>query len=109
MANGLLLEYPAAREVMRLAVAEAVRVAKRKRIKLNYDDPIQKVESVCKATSTNLSSMLQDVLQRRKTEVDFINGVIVRQGKNTGVTTLVNETLTGLIKTIESSYLKQIN
>ncbi len=105
--NGKLLEYSGTRELMRQAVSEAVRVAKRKRIKLNYDDPIQKVESVCKTTSTNLSSMLQDVLNKKQTEIDFINGAILRQGKSLGLATPVNEVLTNLVKTIEKSYDKQ--
>lgn len=102
--NGLLLEYPGTRELMRSAVSEAVRVAKKKRIRFSYDDPIQKVESVCKATSGNLSSMLQDVLNRKETEIDFINGAIVRQGKSLGIVMPVNEVLTNLVKTIEQSY-----
>ena len=102
--NGLLLEYSETRELMRLAVSESARVAKRKRIKLRYDDPIQKVESVCKATYANLSSMLQDVLNKKQTEIDFINGAIVRQGKNLNIATPVNEVLTNLVKTIEKSY-----
>lgn len=105
--NGMLLEYDGTRELMRQAVAEAVRVAKRKRIRLKYDDPIQKVESVCKETSANLSSMLQDVLNKKQTEIDFINGAIVRQGKSLGIATPVNEVLTGLVKTLEKSYDKQ--
>lgn len=106
--NGRLIEYDGTKEVMRQAVSEAVKVAKRKRIKLNYDDPIQKVESVCSATAPNISSMLQDVLNKKRTEIDFINGAIVRQGKNLSIPTPVNETLTSLVKTIEESYDKQL-
>lgn len=105
--NGLLLEYPYTKDIMRSAVAEAARIAKKKRIKLQYDDPFQKVESVCKNTANNISSMLQDVLQKHKTEIDFINGAIARQGKQLGIATPVNETLTYLVKAIESSYSKQ--
>ena len=102
--NGRLLEYPQLAEVMGWSISEAVRIAKRKRIKLSYDDPIQKVESVCKATAANLSSMLQDVLNKKQTEIDFINGAIVRHGKSLGISTPVNEVLTNLIKTTEKSY-----
>jgi len=102
--NGKLIEYPGTRELLRAAVHEAVKVVKRKRIRLNYDDPVQKVESVCKATAGNISSMLQDVLACKRTEIDFINGAIVRQGKALGIPTPVNEALTNLVKTIESSY-----
>ncbi|MCM8782547.1 MAG: 2-dehydropantoate 2-reductase [Candidatus Omnitrophica bacterium] len=107
--NGRLIEYDGTKEIMRAAVQEAVKVAKRKRIKLVYDDPIQKVEGVAKATAGNISSMLQDVLKKRRTEIDFINGAIVRQGKALNMPTPVNETLTNLIKTIESSYDKQLS
>ena len=104
--NGRLVEYEECRELLRSAVQEAVKIVKRKRIKLAYDDPIQKVESVCKATATNVSSMLQDVLNKKRTEIDFINGAVVRQGKALGIPTPVNEVLTNLVRTIEKSYDK---
>lgn len=104
--NGSLIEHDECRQVMRGSVQEAVKVVKRKRIKLAYDDPIQKLESVCKATGSNISSMLQDVLGCKRTEIDFINGAIVRQAKALNIPTPVNEVLTNLVKTIESSYDK---
>lgn len=102
--NGMLIEHDGTKEILRSAVQEAVKIVKRKRIKLVYDDPIQKVESVCKATAANVSSMLQDVLNNKRTEIDFINGAITRQGKALGIPTPVNETLTALVKTIETTY-----
>jgi len=102
--NGRLIEYDGTREILRAAVQESVKIVKRKRVKLSFDDPIQKAESVCKATAANMSSMLQDVLSKKRTEIDFINGSIVRQGKALGIATPVNEVLTGLVKTIEASY-----
>ena len=72
------------------------------------DDPIQKVESVAKATGANVSSMLQDVLNKKRTEIDFINGAIVRHAKALGIPTPVNEVLTNLVKTIEKSYDKVV-
>jgi 2-dehydropantoate 2-reductase len=102
--NGKLVSYEEARGLLRSAVQEAARVIKRKRIKLLYDDPIQKVESVARATATNVSSMLQDVLNKKRTEIDFINGAISRHGKATSIPTPVNDMLTALVKTIESDY-----
>lgn len=107
--NAKLIESAEAREILSLAVTEAVRVAKRKRIKLTYDDPIQKVESVCKATGSNLSSMLQDVLNKKKTEIDYINGAIVRQAKSLNIPYLANLILTNLVKTVESSNEMKLN
>ncbi len=104
--NGMLIKDDGARQILRSSVQEAIDVVKRKRIKLIYDDPIQKAESVCKATAANVSSMLQDVLSSKLTEIDYINGVITRQGKALGIPTPVNEVLINLIKTIELSYEK---
>jgi 2-dehydropantoate 2-reductase len=106
--NGALLEHEGTKELLRQAVSEATKVAKRKRIKLIYDDTLQKAESVCAATSDNICSMLQDILQQKRTEIDFINGAIVRQAKGCGIKTPVNELLLEIIESIESSYNKQV-
>jgi len=102
--NGKLLEFEGTRKILREAVTEATRIAKRKRIKLIYDDPLAKVEAVCEATANNISSMLQDALRKKRTEIDYINGVIVRQAQELGVPAPVNSLLVELVKTIEASY-----
>ncbi|MFA5117107.1 MAG: 2-dehydropantoate 2-reductase [Candidatus Omnitrophota bacterium] len=107
--NGRLVEFEATRQILRDAVTEAVKVVKKKRIKLIYDDPLAKVEAVCEATSANVSSMLADVMNKRRTEIDFINGVIVRQGMSMGIPTPVNWVLTNLVKTIEGTYKTRVS
>jgi 2-dehydropantoate 2-reductase len=102
--NGRLIEFEGTRRILREAVTEAIRIAKRKRIKLIYDDPLAKVEAVCEATKENVSSMLQDVLKNKHTEIDSINGVIVRLGQELGIPVPVNSVLLDLVKTIEASY-----
>jgi 2-dehydropantoate 2-reductase len=102
--NGKLIEYEGTRRILRDAVTEASRIAKRKRIKLIFDDPLAKAEAVCESTQNNFSSMLQDVLRKKRTEVDFINGVIVRLGQELGIDVPTNKFLLDLVKTIESSY-----
>lgn len=100
--NGSLLESEYTRSVMRDSVTEAVRVAKKKRVKLIYDDPLAKVEAVCEATAANYSSMLQDILHKKKTEIDFLNGVIVRHAKELGIPVPVNAVLVNIIKALET-------
>ena len=102
--NGRLTEFEGTRRILRGAVTEAIRVAKRKRIKLIHDDPLVKVEAVCEATAANISSMLQDIMRKKRTEIDFINGVIVRQGQELGIPVPTNALLVDLVKTIETSY-----
>jgi 2-dehydropantoate 2-reductase len=70
---------------------------------------LKEVVYVCKKTKNNLNSMLQDVIKKRKTEIDFINGAIVKEGKYVNIATPVNHMITELVKAIEEKYEKQIN
>jgi 2-dehydropantoate 2-reductase len=102
--NGQLVEVKAARELMMAAVDEAVRVAEVKGINLPYDDAHERVRTVAIATGRNRSSMLSDVLRHVPTEIDVINGVIVREGAKLDVPTPVNQSLVWLVKAIEATY-----
>jgi 2-dehydropantoate 2-reductase len=95
--NGQLLDYPEIEELLEKAVSEGVAVAKAKGIALGFDDPVEHAKEVCRATAVNKSSMLQDILQGRKTEIDMMNGAIVREGKAMGIETPVNLALTNMI------------
>jgi 2-dehydropantoate 2-reductase len=106
--NGRLAELNGTRRVMENAVKEAVAVAHAKNIPLPYPDPLARVMEVCRDTAENIASMLQDVLKERITEVDFINGAIVREGIALGIPTPVNHTLTCLVKSIQETYDERI-
>ena len=54
------------------------------------------------ASYTNYSSMCQDLMKRKKTEMDFLNVKIVELGRKHDILTPVNETLVGLIKFLEA-------
>ena len=96
--NGELLQYPEIEGLLEDAVTEAHTVAKAKGIKLSYDDPVSHTKDVCRATAANKSSMLQDILNHKQTEIDMINGAIVREGAAAGIDVTVNLVLTNLIK-----------
>jgi 2-dehydropantoate 2-reductase len=106
--NGGLLDFPATEQIMARVVEEAVQVAAAKGIPLIFDNPLAEVRKVCRLTGTNVSSMLQDVLREKKTEIDFINGAIVREGEKMGLPVPVNSLLTGLVQTLENSYGRQV-
>ncbi len=106
--NGVLPGLPGTRAVMEEAVREAVRVAGKKGIDLPYDDPLGRVLEVCRGTSDNVASMLQDILNKRVTEVAYINGAIVREGKKINVPTPVNHTLTCIVEALQETYDRRI-
>jgi 2-dehydropantoate 2-reductase len=102
--NGQLLDHPETMEVMEMAVLEATQVAVAKGIRLPYEDPVSHTMEVARATSGNRSSMLQDVSNRRKTEIEMINGAVVREADELGIQTPVNRVLTDLVRTLERNY-----
>jgi len=53
------------------------------------------------ARYTNYSSMYQDIMKHKKTEINFLNGKIVELGRKHGIPTPVNDTLVSLIKFLE--------
>jgi 2-dehydropantoate 2-reductase len=101
--NGQLLLRPSALLLMKMAVEEGLEVCKARGIELGFD-PMEKCIDVVNGTRENISSMYQDVMRENITEIDYINGAIVREGKGLGIKTRVNEILVALIKAIEEGY-----
>jgi len=98
--NGDLLEQQGTRELLGEVAKEAACVALQLGIHLPYTDPILAVEEVARNTATNYSSMLQDVLRGTGTEIEAINGAIVRMGERNGVPTPINRVLWQLVKSL---------
>lgn len=101
--NGQLLKVPEGRRRLVKAVEEAACVARAKGIDVGAD-PVSMTVNVCEATAINISSMLQDVRRRQKTEIDAINGALVREARFHGIDVPENEKLIREVKEIESRY-----
>jgi 2-dehydropantoate 2-reductase len=101
--NGELLTIRGVDQRMRSAVDEAMHIAKAEGIQI-MDDPYRATQIVCSKTAENISSMLQDVKNRRRTEIDAINGAIVTKGLNYGIKTPENSLLYRQVKEIEIGY-----
>jgi 2-dehydropantoate 2-reductase len=101
--NGHLLDYPETLRLMEALVSEAVAVARKKGI-LIEGNPIEKVKAVAEATRENRCSMGQDFDNRRKTEIDAINGAVVREAERLGISVPYNEMITDLVKVIEKNF-----
>jgi 2-dehydropantoate 2-reductase len=84
-------------------IAEGEAVARKLGVTL-HGDPRQLVQKGASAPGKHKASMLQDVIARRETEVDFMNGAIVQWGEKFGVPTPLNQALWELIKGLEHSW-----
>jgi 2-dehydropantoate 2-reductase len=97
--NGALPELPEAWELAVAAAQEAAAVAAISGLRLSID-PEVRLREVCTATAKNRSSMLQDVLAGRPTEIDALNAQVSRRGQALGVATPVNDLLTRLLRAV---------
>ncbi|MBI3490888.1 MAG: 2-dehydropantoate 2-reductase [Acidobacteria bacterium] len=85
----------------RLIVDECVSVARRDGVALE-GDLVAAIDAQYGA-SRNLSSMQQDLLKGRRTEIDFLNGAVVRLGERYGIACPVNAALATIIRRMEET------
>lgn len=96
--NGEILKNDFALGMALNAAREAAAVARARNIRLLYPSPSARVKSVLASTSRNKNSMLQDILAVRPTEIDAINGSVLRVAKRLGVSAPYNRVLYNSIK-----------
>ena len=99
--NGKVVEIA---ELWKLASAlakEGEEVMKGLGFDVKENELVNAVKDVALKTKNNKSSMLQDLEKRKKTEIEYINGAIVKAGKKLGIDVVANETILNLIRGIE--------
>jgi len=99
---GWLYKVPEIEQTALAAVAEGVAVAKANAIRLVSDDPRYFWDLAAEGLPAEFkTSMLQSLEKGEVSEVDFINGSVVRWGERSGIATPVNQTLVAMVKGIE--------
>jgi 2-dehydropantoate 2-reductase len=98
---GKLVQVPGISDVMRDVVEECLAVARAGGVQIPADihDSVRRIAETMPA---QFSSTAQDLARGRKSEIDHLNGFIVRKGEALGVKTPVNRTLLSLVKALES-------
>lgn len=98
--NGYILENPVLEKILDKICEESSNIALSYGIDVVHSDMIRKTKEVIKDTYENRSSMLQSVLNCKKTEIDSINGALVEIGKRQDNETAMNEILIYSVKTL---------
>jgi 2-dehydropantoate 2-reductase len=96
--NGQLLNLPALYPLIQSLLDEATQVASRLSISLPYADPFKHIQNVAALTASNHSSMYQDIQRGAPTEIDQINGAIVKLGLKHNIPTPSHSCIVNLIK-----------
>jgi 2-dehydropantoate 2-reductase len=105
LTHGRVCERPDLRALVSGLVTEGKEVAAAQGIVLDAD-PEDLIDHAAKpeVAYNHKASMLQDVEARRQTEIDYLNGGIVRFGREHGVATPLNEAIWALVKGVEASW-----
>jgi 2-dehydropantoate 2-reductase len=105
LSHGRVCERPPLRRLVTALVDEGKAVVAVQAIELDAD-PEELIDHAAKpeVAYDHKASMLQDVEARRQTEIDYLNGGIVRFGREHGVATPLNEMITALVKGLEASW-----
>ena len=105
LTHGRVCEDPALRKLVSGLVDEGKAVAAAQGIVLDAD-PEELIDHAARpdVAYDHKASMLQDVEARRATEIDYLNGGIVRFGRELGVPTPLNEAILALVRGLETSW-----
>jgi len=98
--NGLLLENPLLENIVESVCTESSVIASSYGIRVSAVEMIEKTKEVIQNTAQNYSSMLQSIQQEKKTEIDSINGVLLRFGTKQKNDTSFNRILFELINSL---------
>jgi 2-dehydropantoate 2-reductase len=99
---GEMIEGPGIRAVMRDVIEETLAVAKASGVTM-APDLLAKTYKIAEAMPTQYSSTAQDLARGKPTEIDHLNGLVLRRGEALGVPTPANRALHALVKLLESA------
>jgi 2-dehydropantoate 2-reductase len=98
---GEVMNDPDLSRVSAACASEGFAVAMKKKIKLGFDDPVAYVRDFGSKIPNARPSVLLDLMAKRKSEIEVINGSIPRVGREVGVAAPVNDALTALVRAKE--------
>ncbi len=100
---GQIARSETALQIFLAAANETMDVARAAGVKLPPVDLANANVKLARDLGNATSSTAQDIQRGKRTEIDSLNGFVVRRGAELGVPTPVNSTLTALIKLLENS------
>jgi len=100
--NGDILDRPSTERIFDAILDEGLALAKHLLPQEDFSASREFILTIIEKTRNNKCSMLQDIERGRRTEIDFMNGFIVRESRKYGLKTPINSAITELIRYLES-------
>jgi len=101
---GQVVDLPESRQLLEHIVYETADVAHAKGLAISRDNALQHVLHVAERTRDHVPSMAIDIRNRKPTEIEAINGAIVRHGKALRVATPFTECTANLVRSLQQHY-----
>ncbi len=103
--NGSILENPYLWSIARIVASENKTLLE----KMGYDINVENdVNETCRVTSKNVSSMLQDIMNNKRTEIESISGELVRLGEKYGMNMPLNRMMLNAILFLEEKLSSKV-
>ncbi|MGH8865495.1 MAG: ketopantoate reductase family protein, partial [Burkholderiales bacterium] len=106
--SGEMYRTPEVNALQDRIIDEILMVIERKGIRISEPDPRRKIKEHCRVRY-NRPSMMQHVEQGRRTEIDALNGALVREARALGIAVPYNEAIVAVVKGLEKSRRQRLH
>lgn len=106
---GAICETEPGRALCDELLRETVSVAQAAGVPLELDDAINYLDTLSKAAVNHIGSTTVSLQKKQRTEIDTMNGAVVREGERLGVETPVNRTITRIVKLVEETAAERLS
>ncbi len=103
---GQMIQSTHINDLIEQITKEFLAVAEKESIHISTEQAILANAQIAKTMTKQKSSTAQDLMKCKKTEIDFLNGYIVRRGLAHQIPTPANQSVYALVKMLEMAYLK---
>ncbi|HSB23302.1 MAG TPA: 2-dehydropantoate 2-reductase [Burkholderiaceae bacterium] len=100
---GKMAAVPEVVQMQRALVHEVVAVAQAEGVALSLAESMEAMLRIAGAMPAQFSSTAQDMARGKRSEIDHLNGTVVRLGEKHGLAVPVNQALYALVKLVESA------
>ena len=101
---GKMAALPEIQVLMDQIIKEFLAVAHKEGVVMTLEQAAMLIQQIATTMSGQRSSTAQDLARKKPTEIDYLNGLIVKKGQDYGIRTPVNQSIYALVKMLESSY-----